>query len=456
MKAVEILIIEDSRLEGEYFRDLFKSNFEQRKLQSRITIAMTEKDAYRLLSEKTFGIVIFDIDLDRRGAGLDLLKQFSKSTMLPVISTAREADEVVAQGYDFGCEHFIRKPIQESKIEVIIDDYIKKSKKDANLGTIRKSFVTQDEQTIEQLAKIQDCGNANTHIHGPTGVGKQVIAELIHTLTAGDSAPFIERNCSAIEDSLADSHLFGHTKGSFTGAIDSKKGLFELANGGTLFLDEIDKTSLSFQAKLLKVIEQKTITPVGSEKSVKVDFKLISASSQNIQSLIEQNKFLPDLWERLQGEVIEIKPLRERPKDIEFQLKHFIRNHKSGRLFIISEAALAVLNSYYWPGNTRELKNLVDRLQRKNIKTLEVSHLESLKKKVVSNNYSYLTPDILKLIEKVGLPETVEIIKKEAFDFFQNQKVNHRQTMHKLNLGTRAYYKLLDQHKKEVGCESVR
>lgn len=444
MKTVSVLIIEDNWLEAELLRDLISNQFKSHKYTARIDLASTEKSAYKCLSENSYGVVVFDIDLDRRGAGLDLLKQWASKVVVPVISSAREAEEIVSQGFHFGCEHFLRKPIHASKVKTIVDGYLNKDRADNTLKLIKSRFVTQDTETLEQLGKIQECGSVATHLFGPTGVGKQVIAELIHQINVGIEKPFIERNCSAISESLADSILFGHVKGAFTGANENKKGLFELADGGTLFLDEIDKTSIAFQSKLLKVIEQKVITPVGSEKNINVDFKLVTASSQNIYELILNEKFLPDLWMRLQGEYIEIRPLKDRAGDIEFQMKHFIRNHESGRLFIVSDPAMSILNAYDWPGNTRELKTVIDRFQRKNIKILEAHHLDSLKKKTVQRKYSFVTPEILSAIEKNGLPEVVEQIKREVFDYYISGKSpNHRKLMRELNLGTRAFYKLL-------------
>ena len=447
MLTTDVLIIEDSWLDSELLRDLLQATGALKNLSLHIYSAATEKEANRLLSERQYGIVIFDIDLDRRGAGLVLLEKFASTILLPVILSAREAKEIIEKGFKLGSEHFLRKPVEQNKVQTIIDNYIQKLEVHEHVNTIRKSFVTQDQDTLNQLYKIPNCGDAAIHISGSTGVGKQVIAELIHSIGVGKQKPFVESNCSTIEDGLADSHLFGHTKGAFTGAVDNRKGLFELANSGTLFLDEIDKTSLAFQAKLLKVIEQKIITPIGSERSMEVDFKLVTASSQDINNLVQQNKFLPDLWERLQGEVLDIKPLRERPNDIEYQLDFFIRHHSSGRMFVISNAALLILKAYHWPGNTRELKSLVDRFQRKGIKILDTQHLESLKKRAVQRKYNYVTPEILKLIEQNGLPDALEHIKKEAFDYFiQQQPTNNRKVMRNLNLSTRAYYKLLEGH----------
>lgn len=388
---------------------------------------------------------MFDIDLDRRGAGFQLLERFSKNIPFSVISSCRQSEEAIALGYKHGCEHFLQKPIKEKNIKLLVENFRKKIEHKDLISLIKSKYITDDSFTTSELKKILTCSDLSTHLTGPTGVGKQVVAELIHE-THRNSAPFIERNCSSFSDTLADSLLFGHKAGSFTGATEDRKGVFELANGGTIFLDEIDKTSKSFQAKLLKIIEQKQIVRVGSESTIQVNFHLITASSQNLEKLAETGDFLPDLWERLQGEVIHLPGLSERPQDIEIQLRHFIRTHESGRLFIISKEAQHFLNHYSWPGNTRELKQLVNRFQKKNTKILDLKDIEFLKQKNIRTSNHLLNTNILKSVQGQGLNSTIQTLTKEIVNhYYIKNKMKKRTTMRELEISCRTLYKHLEQ-----------
>ena len=444
-KRTNILVIEDSKLESDLIQDLMKMELRKHGFTPQMRVASTEAEAYKSLSERDFDIVIFDIDLDRRGAGLDLLEIFSNKVHFPIISSCRQSDEVVKRAYELGCEHFLKKPTKESKVAHLIFNYKNKRGSKDLLYKIKSKYISQDEETLSELSKV--ISSESSHIFGPTGVGKQVVAELIHEIHKEDK-PFIERNCSSVTDSLSESFLFGHKKGAFTGADSDRKGIFELASGGTVFLDEIDKTSISFQSKLLKVIEQKEVVPVGYDEPKPVSFSLVTASSRNIGQLVEEGLFLPDLWERLQNEIINLKPLQERTQDIDLQIKNFIRNHESGRLFIISEEAKNFLNQYHWPGNTRELKNTIDKLQRKNITILRLKDLSFLQTRSIKNKYNLVTRPILKSAEEKGLKEVLNQISKEVIHhFYSMNQEKKRATIRQLGISSDTLYK----HLKDIG-----
>ena len=444
-KVVNVHIIEDSKLDSELIQDLIKVELRKCGLTPKVSATSKETSSYNALNQNHYDIVVFDIDLDRRMAGLDLLGMFTKKVQFPIISSCRESDDIVKKAYSLGCEHFLNKPIKQSKIAHLVDQYTKQINSKSLLRVIKSRYMTQDEETLSELNKVTS--SKNSHLFGPTGVGKQIVAELIHHIHYGNSSPFVEKNCSSITESLAESFLFGHEKGAFTGANNQRKGIFELAKGGTVFLDEIDKTSKSFQAKLLKVIEKKEIQRVGSEKSIPVDFSLVTASSTDLNLLVENDKFLPDLWERLQVEVIHLKPLRERPLDIELQMQNFIRIHESGRLFVISEEAHKFLMSYHWPGNTRELKNVVDSLQRKNIKILELKDLKFLQKKSIRQQYGLVNQPILQAMEQNGLKNVINQICREAVHHFFTQNDGKRRiTMRQLEISSDTLYRHLKEN----------
>jgi len=201
-------------------------------------------------------------------------------------------------------------------------------------------------------------------IMGETGTGKELLARAIHDRSAQRNMPLIKVNCAAIPDTLLESELFGHVRGAFTGAATNKKGKFALADGGTIFLDEIGTMSPSLQAKLLRVLQEREFEPLGAERSQRVDVRVIAATNRDIKRLVEDGRFLEDLFYRLNVIPLVLPPLRERREDIPVLVEHFLRKHahRSGRkIEEIREEALARLNAYDWPGNVRELENTIER-----------------------------------------------------------------------------------------------
>lgn len=213
---------------------------------------------------------------------------------------------------------------------------------------------------IQQVAKTE----ATVLVLGESGTGKELVARIIHQLSNRATSPFIPVNCAAIPMELLESELFGHEKGSFTGAFAARQGRFELAAGGTLFLDEIGDMPLSMQAKLLRVLQEKTFERVGGNKSIQADGRVIAATHKNLSSDIKNGSFREDLFYRLNVFPIEILPLRERKEDILILINHFIHlfAKQTGHQLTLSDASLNTLERYYWPGNVRELANLIERL----------------------------------------------------------------------------------------------
>ncbi len=218
-------------------------------------------------------------------------------------------------------------------------------------------------RALRELIKTLGPSDSTVLILGESGTGKELVAKALHECSSRAKGPFIPVNCGAIPKDLLESELFGHKRGSFTGAISDRKGRFQLADKGTLFLDEIGDMSMDLQVKLLRVLQERKVDPVGSLGAIPIDVRVIAATHQNIESLIDEGRFRKDLYYRLNIMPVEVQPLAERVKDIPVLIEHFARQQAQGAKapISISQASMELLSNYDWPGNVRELSNLIDR-----------------------------------------------------------------------------------------------
>jgi sigma-54 specific flagellar transcriptional regulator A len=218
-------------------------------------------------------------------------------------------------------------------------------------------------RALRELIKLLGPSDSTVLIVGESGTGKELVANALHECSERASGPFVPVNCGAIPKDLLESELFGHKRGSFTGAISDRKGRFQLADKGTLFLDEIGDMSMDLQVKLLRVLQERTVDPVGSIGSIPIDVRVVAATHQNIEALIDEGRFRKDLYYRLNIMPIEVGPLAERAEDIPLLIEHFSRQQAKALQapISISPESMRLLLAYDWPGNVRELSNLVDR-----------------------------------------------------------------------------------------------
>ncbi|MFN2361617.1 MAG: sigma-54 interaction domain-containing protein [Marinobacter sp.] len=228
--------------------------------------------------------------------------------------------------------------------------------------SLASSASARMQQVIAQVSRVAPT-SANVFIRGESGTGKEIIAQAIHKLSARWDRPFVPVNCGALSPHLIESELFGHEKGSFTGAVREHKGVFERASGGTLFLDEITEMPVDLQVKLLRVLETRRFNRVGSDGEIAADVRIVAATNCCPETKVREGHLRADLLYRLQVFPIALPPLRERTEDIRILARHFLRelNQQDGRKIDFSEAALRILENHFWPGNLRELKNAVQR-----------------------------------------------------------------------------------------------
>ena len=322
------------------------------------------------------GLLVCEIEnlASKESALLSELKSLLPST--PFIAIAEEKFKTkVSQILDHGFFHYLIRPFEFSQIVHLFEHAINYQMVNKEISLLKKELLSKNTfqgvigrspsmRKVFELIKQVAPSTANILIQGPTGSGKEVIARALHHLSDRKDKPFVAINCSAIPENLLESELFGHVKGSFTGATQNKKGLFEEANGGTLFLDEIGDFPQNLQAKLLRVLQERTVRAVGDNHFKPIDIRIICATHKNLKDLITNHQFRDDLYYRLAVIPVNLPSLNERPEDIPLLAHHFLNkfailNHKDISTF--SEPALNFLYTYTWPGNVRELENAIER-----------------------------------------------------------------------------------------------
>jgi DNA-binding NtrC family response regulator len=364
-------------------------------------IAANGAQARQAIAEESFDIVVSDIYLGD-ASGLDLLeltKQCQPDAEV-VIMTAHGSVETAVHAVHRGAFDYISKPFAvDAMLEILRRIEEKRALTDnASVGPELANELPDTEiigtsprmvEIYKNLAKVARI-DAPVLVLGESGSGKELVARAVHANSLRASAPFVVINCGALPETLLDSELFGHERGAFTGANTSRKGLLEGAAGGTLFLDEISETSLSFQVKLLRVIQEREIRRVGSNETIKVDIRLIAATNRDLREMLRQNQFREDLFHRLNVFTIALPPLRDRVADIPLLASHFLKgfNASQGKSVRLSSGAIDAMKRYSWPGNVREFRNVLERAVTFNetgvIQSAELEFGESLSKQADS------------------------------------------------------------------------
>ena len=285
--------------------------------------ASNEAEAIEQLNNHNFDLALIDMQMEENDSGLRVLEKAVAHNVHSIILSSYDNDEITEQAYESGCNHFLTKLNYSTSLEPYIIKFIKNNKQNILDDFFTKKYITQDRDIIKQIKNLSEVSvkGKSIFISGETGVGKSLIGKMIHELSHKDKAPFVHLNCSEIPENLIESELFGHKKGSFTGATQDKKGRLELAHKGTLFLDEIATMPMNMQKKLLKALDEKTFYPVGSDKPIKSDFTLITATCEDLFTKVTNDEFRKDLFFRITGLNVDIKPLRKRKKDIPLLMK---------------------------------------------------------------------------------------------------------------------------------------
>jgi DNA-binding NtrC family response regulator len=340
--------------------------------------ASSGREAQRLMVERPFDLFVVD-NVMPGITGLELVREISA---LPdaerpqiVMMTAHGSTQLVREAFKLGVEDFLEKPFEVDELLALARRAVRSrrlqtekqyliSERDAEFnhyGLVGRSRAMQE---VVRRADLVAQTKSTVLITGETGTGKEMVARLVHHRSAQRDMPLIKVNCAAIPETLLESELFGHVRGAFTGATMTKRGKFALADGGSIFLDEIGTMSPAVQSKLLRVLQEREFEPLGSERTQKVDLRVIAATNRDLKQMVTDGKFQEDLYYRLNVIPIEIPPLRERRDDIPVLMEHFVEKHRqrTGKpIEGVDDGVAEALQRYDWPGNVRELENTIER-----------------------------------------------------------------------------------------------
>ncbi len=362
-----ILIADDEERERKVLAMNLKRNYN-------VLQAQNGKQARELIERNRVHLILTDLKMPEMN-GFELLKWANENykTIPVIIMTAFGTIEDAVEAMKAGAHDYITKPIKLEELNALIGKsitYGKLLEENIRLKERIKKYEGFNEiitvnpkmkslmELIGQVAQTP----ATILIEGESGAGKMLFARAVHYLSDRADEPFIEINCGAIPHDLLESELFGHERGAFTGAVSAKKGKFELASGGTLFLDEIGELPLDLQVKLLHVLENQKFTRVGGTQFISTDARIVAATNKNLRREVEEKNFRQDLFYRLKVVYIKIPPLRERKEDIPLLIEHFLRKHSNLTKFqnvLVTEKTRRILQNYDWPGNIRELENVI-------------------------------------------------------------------------------------------------
>jgi DNA-binding NtrC family response regulator len=342
----------------------------------KVDAAESAGKARELIARGAYDLIISDISMPD-GSGVDVLR-VAKETQpdcIVVLITAYASTESAIEALKLGAYDYIIKPFDVEELRLVLKNALEKRRLETENTLLKRELketsrfddLVGESPAMDQVKAILDRvapTNSTVLVWGESGTGKELAARAIHRRSPRRARQFVSINCGALPDELLESELFGHVKGSFTGAVATKKGLFEVADGGTIFLDEIGDTSPAMQVKLLRVLQERQIRRVGGTDQIEVDVRIIAATNQDLEALVREKRFREDLYYRIHVIAVKMPPLREKREDIPVLAAHFLAKctkMMGKRIREISPEAMRQLLDYSWPGNVRELENVIER-----------------------------------------------------------------------------------------------
>lgn len=422
-----VLVVDDEEIMREVLESLLSQD------GYRVDLARTGEEGLAKYGDRTYDVVLLDVSMPGIG-GLRTLEELLKldPEAVVIMITAYATFDTAVSAWQLGAFNCIRKPFENEQILKIVASGVSRRRKDEERRTLRRTVRTSADKRqivgnspamrmvfdlIEQVAPAR----STVLVTGESGTGKEVVARAIHfSSPRAETGQFVAVNCSNIPSELLESELFGHTRGAFTGAVQAKKGLFEVADGGTIFLDEITTIPPETQARLLRVIQEREFTPLGDTQPRKVDARIVAATNADLRRAVQSGDFREDLFYRLNVINIQLPPLRERREDILPLAQHFIRKYNAENERNISEQlapeVLRTLENYPWPGNVRELETAIERaviIARGDTLTLDCLREEILSPQQQSNSPASATETVQHLDFSRGISFYEEVSRFE-------------------------------------------
>ncbi len=362
-----VLVVDDSKETCEFLEELLGS------MGLEVVKATHPDKAIELLHGEPFDLLLSDINLEAKKDGLDLLREAKPLGVDTILLSGFGTLETAIEAVREGAFDFLSKPWNNEELKALVTRALARRQSSGQgvvpsvAGKGKRSLMIGSSSRMmavyKTIASLQN-SRATVLITGESGTGKELVARSIHLSSDRRDRAFVAVNCGALTETLLESELFGHVKGSFTGAIGEKPGLFEEASGGTIFLDEIGETSPSFQVRLLRVLQEQEIRRVGGNKTIKVDARVIAATNRDLQLMVKAGTFREDLYYRLGVVELGVPALRDRREDIPALIEHFLAEfgRKDDQVYQVQREARHVLETYSWPGNVRELSNALENL----------------------------------------------------------------------------------------------
>ena len=455
-----LLIVDDELSMRQFLTHLFQRDGHS------IRVAENGRKAMAMLREQSADVIISDVKMPDMG-GIDLLRAARdlQPDVEVIMMTAFANEQTAHEAFLLGAFDFVHKPFdnnllkekvsralqkisivhEKQALQVENDALIKGQRARGQLGNIvgRSDRMQSVYQMIDTVAQVQ----STVLITGESGTGKELVARAIHDLSPRAQKPFVSINCGAFTETLLESELFGYMKGSFTGANANRKGLFEAAEQGTIFLDEIGEMSPAMQVKLLRVLQERKVRPVGAHAEIEVNTRVIAATNRNLAAMVKDGSFREDLFYRVSVIPMELPPLRERGSDITELAEHFIGKYcaQTGRTIAISAPAMRLLESYSWPGNVRELEHTIERAVA--LERTDLIQPERLPDQITNYNPTRISSDLQLPDEGINLTAHLDQLEKTyVLEALKRTDGNQTNAADLLKMSVRSLRHLLDKH----------
>ncbi len=436
---IDLLLVDDD----DEFRQTLVSRFSRHGFQ--VQAAATAQQALGVAQRREFDVAVFDIRMPGV-SGLQLLEQYKQhhADSEVIMLTGQGTIETAVEAMKLGAYDYLTKPFPMKELESLIEKAYERrrlKKENVQLRTLLRRSVPNDVmigqapamQEVFRLIERAGPSDKAILIQGESGTGKELVARALHRYSKRSEKPMVAINCAALPESLLESELFGHERGAFSGAMSAKQGLFEVADSGTLFIDEIGEMPGAVQAKLLRVLEDGSLSRIGSVKERRVDVRLLAATNRNLSQQVRDGYFREDLYYRINVMSLELPPLRDRRADIELLVKHFLEKR-----WEIEEVAMQMLQRYDWPGNVRQLINAVERakiMAEGNLLRLRDFPRETTQCEPRQEISATLARDDLAAIERA---KVVEVLRREAG--------NKTRAARTLGIDRRKLYRLIEKY----------